>query len=42
MHKKVKFKFQNNMLNIKNLSGELCKIGKDKIIRTVVNIVLHR
>lgn len=42
-HKKrnIKLNFQNNRLNNTNLTGELCKIGNDKIIRTVENIVLN-
>ena len=40
----VKLNLQNNWLNIKKkkiLPGELCKIVKDKIIRTVENIILN-
>ena len=37
----IKINFQNNRLNTTNLTGELCKIGKDKIIHIVENIVLN-
>ena len=37
----IKLNFQNNRLNTANLTGELCKIGKDKITCTVENIVLN-
>ena len=31
----IKINFQNNRLNTTNLTGELCKIGKKTINRTV-------
>ena len=37
----IKLNFQNNRLNIKNLTVELCNTGNDKIIRSVENIVLN-
>ena len=37
----IKINFQNYMSNTTNLTGELYKIGKDKIIQTVENIVLN-
>ena len=39
--KNIKLNFQNNWLNITNLASELCKIEKDKIIRTIENIFLN-
>ena len=39
--KKKKINFMNNRLDTINLTGDLCKIGNDKIIRTVENIVLN-
>ena len=36
----IKFNFQNKGLNLTNLTDKLCKIGNDKIIRTLENIVL--
>ena len=35
----IKLNFQNNRFNTTNLTGKLCKIGKDKIIHTVEKIV---
>ncbi len=37
--KNVNDNFQNNRLNITNLTGELCKIGKNKINFKVENIL---
>ena len=39
--KNIKFNFQNNRLNTTNLTGELCKIRKDKIICTIENIIIN-
>ena len=39
--KNIKLNFQNIRLNTKNLTSELCKIWKDKIICIVENIVLN-
>ena len=39
--KNVKVSFQNNRANITNVTGELCKIGKNKVINTVESIVLN-
>ena len=39
-HQKIR-NIQNNRLNTINLSGDLCKITKDKNIRTVEDIILN-
>ena len=39
--KNIKLNFQNNMLNSTNLTSKLFKIGKDKIIQTVENVILN-
>ena len=42
--KNVNDNFQNNRLNTTNLTGELCKIGKNKIdfkVENILNWLIH-
>ena len=39
--RKIKLNFQHNRLSTINLTGELCKIGKDKVFPTLEDIILN-